>query len=82
MGGSVDTTAALGDQKPPPGNGKPQKPVRIAMILPLSGYSPTAATAKGMKQAGEMALFELDNPLVQIIVKDDKGTPARRSGCR
>jgi ABC-type branched-subunit amino acid transport system substrate-binding protein len=76
MGGSVDATAAPGDQKPPPGNGKPQKPVRIAMILPLSGYSPTAATSKGMKQAGEMALFELDNPLVQIIVKDDKGTPA------
>jgi branched-chain amino acid transport system substrate-binding protein len=76
MGGVTDTTAALGDQKLPPGNGKPQKPVRIAMILPLSGYSPTAATSKGMKQAGEMALFELDNPLVQIIVKDDKGTPA------
>jgi ABC-type branched-subunit amino acid transport system substrate-binding protein len=75
LGGSVDTTAALGEQKPLPGNGKPQKPVRIAMILPLAGYSPTAATAKGMKQAGEMALFELDNPLVQIIVKDDKGTP-------
>jgi branched-chain amino acid transport system substrate-binding protein len=76
MGGVTDTTSALGEQKPLPGNGKPQKPVRIAMILPLSGYSPTAATSKGMKQAGEMALFELDNPLVQIIVKDDKGTPA------
>ena len=76
MGGVTDTTSALGEQKPLPSNGKPQKPVRIAMVLPLSGYSPTAATAKGMKQAGEMALFELDNPLVQLIVKDDKGTPA------
>jgi ABC-type branched-subunit amino acid transport system substrate-binding protein len=28
-----------------------------------------------MKQAGELALFELDNPLVQLIVKDDKGSP-------
>lgn len=75
LGGAVDSTAALSEQKPLPGNGKPQKPVRIGVILPLSGYGPTAATAKGMKQAGEMALFELDNPLVQLIVKDDKGTP-------
>ncbi len=73
--GTAESTAALGEQKPLPSNGKPQKPVKIGVILPVAGYSPTAATAKGMKQAAEMALFELDNPLVQLIVKDDKGTP-------
>jgi ABC-type branched-subunit amino acid transport system substrate-binding protein len=75
LGGSSEMTNALGEQKPPLADGKPQKPVRIGMLLPLSGYGPQAVTAKGMKQAGELALFELDNPLVQLIVKDDKGSP-------
>lgn len=71
-----DVTAALGDQKGAPAmGGRPQKPVRIGMLLPLSGFGRQASTAKGMKQAGELALFELDNPLVQLIVKDDKGSP-------
>lgn len=75
FGGSSGMTAALGEQKAPLPDGKPQKPVRIGMLLPLSGFGPQAVTAKGMKQAGELALFELDNPLVQLIVKDDKGSP-------
>ena len=52
-----------------------QKPARIAMLLPLGGFDQSAMVAKSMKQAGELALFELDNPLVQLVVKDDKGTP-------
>lgn len=75
FGGSGDMTSALSGQTAPPAGGKPQKPVRIGMLLPLSGYGPQTVTAKGMKQAGELALFELDNPLVQLIVKDDKGSP-------
>jgi len=75
MNGSQEVTAALGEQGKPLPDGKPQKPVRIGMLLPLSGFGPQAMTAKGMKQAGELALFELDNPLVQLIVKDDKGSP-------
>lgn len=53
---------------------KSQRSVKIAMLLPLGGFSQTAAIAKSMKQAGEMALFELDNPAIQLIAKDDKGT--------
>jgi branched-chain amino acid transport system substrate-binding protein len=73
MGGSV--TTPLGEQAPALPDGKPQKPVRIGMLLSMSGYGPQTVAAKGLKQAGELALFELDNPLVQLIVKDDKGTP-------
>ena len=51
-----------------------KKPVKIAMLLPLGGFDQTAIIAKSMKQAAEMALFELDNPSVQLVVKDDKGT--------
>lgn len=47
---------------------------RIAMLLPLGGFDRSAMLAKSMKQAGELALFELDRPLVQLIVKDDRGT--------
>lgn len=55
----------------------PAKPrtVKIAMLLPLAGFGPAAAVAKSMKQAGELALFERDNPNVQLLVKDDAGTP-------
>lgn len=60
-------TAAPVDTKP--------KPVKMAMLLPLAGFDHTAIVAKAMKQAGELALFELDNPQIQLIVKDDKGTP-------
>lgn len=52
-----------------------QRPVRMALLLPLAGFDQTASIAKGMKQAAEMALFERDNPNVQLVVKDDKGTP-------
>lgn len=54
---------------------KPGKPVKIAMLLPLAGFGQAAAVAKSLKQAGEMALFERDNPNVQLVVKDDGGTP-------
>ncbi len=48
---------------------------KVALLLPLTSTGHTAAVAKAMKQAGEMALFELDNPAFQLVVKDDKGTP-------
>ncbi|MDX2290080.1 MAG: penicillin-binding protein activator [Hyphomicrobiaceae bacterium] len=51
-----------------------KRPVKIAMLLPFAGMGPTAIIAKGMKQAGEMALFELDRPDVQLMTKDTRGT--------
>jgi len=51
-----------------------QQPVKIAMLLPLKGFDQTAAIAKSMKQAGAMALFERNDPRIQLIVKDDGGT--------
>jgi ABC-type branched-subunit amino acid transport system substrate-binding protein len=44
--------------------------------LPLGGMGETAAVAKSMKQGAEMALFELNDPNVQMITKDDGGTAA------
>ncbi len=49
--------------------------IKIAMLLPLAGMGPSSAVAKSLKQAGEMALFERDNPNIRLMVKDDGGTP-------
>ncbi len=59
----------------PAADRKSQQPVKIAMLLPLGGFGPAATVAKAMKQAGEMALFEFNNPAIQLFVKDDGGTP-------
>src|SRR5262245_8348281 len=37
-----------------------KSPIKVALLLPLSGSPQTAAIAKGMKQAAELALFELN----------------------
>ena len=35
-----------------------KSPVKVAMLLPLTGSPQTAAVAKGLQQAAELALFE------------------------
>ncbi|MEQ1718991.1 MAG: penicillin-binding protein activator, partial [Hyphomicrobium sp.] len=57
------------------GDTKPQSSARVALLLPLSGFGETAQIARGMKQAAEMALFDANNPAIQLMVKDDGGTP-------
>lgn len=49
-------------------------PVKIALILPMEGMGETAAIAKSMKQGAELALFERNDPYVQLITKSDSGT--------
>lgn len=75
MGTAEPPTAALA---PAPGQsqGQIRAPVKIALLLPLGGMGETAAIAKGMKQGAEMALFELNDPNVELITKDDGGTAA------
>lgn len=56
---------------PPPANGQ----VRVALILPLSAQGNAAVAARSMKNAAEMALAEFKQPNVQLLVKDDAGSP-------
>lgn len=72
MSPNADATSAITTGGKPAAVG--QRPVKIAMLLPLAGFDQTAVVAKAMKQAGELALFEIDNPAVQLVVKDDKGS--------
>lgn len=49
--------------------------VKVALLLPMSATGSTPAIAKALKQAGELALFDFDNPSVTLVPKDTKGTP-------
>jgi ABC-type branched-subunit amino acid transport system substrate-binding protein len=49
--------------------------VKVALLLPLTGPGNTQQVAKALKQAGELALFDFNNPNVQLAPKDTKGTP-------
>lgn len=49
--------------------------VRVALILPLSAPGNAGVAAQSMKNAAEMALAEFKNPNIQLLVKDDAGTP-------
>ena len=79
--GSIDRDAppgaALPDQQPalPPGTSIGTGTVKIALILPLSAQGNAAGVAASMKNAAEMALLEFNNPNIQILVKDDGGSP-------
>lgn len=49
--------------------------LKIGLILPLGAGPQIAAIAKSMQQAAELAIFERSNAGLQLVVKDDKGTP-------
>src|SRR5437763_3056634 len=62
--------------------GPPQQPtavgsgsVRVGLILPLSASGNAGLAAQSMKNAAEMALAEFQNPNIQLLIKDDNGTP-------
>ncbi len=50
------------------------KSTKIALLLPFAGFGEPAQIARGMKQAAEMALFDANDPAIQLIAKDDGGT--------
>jgi ABC-type branched-subunit amino acid transport system substrate-binding protein len=66
---------------PGPG-GPPQQPlavgngqVKVGLILPLSASGNAGVAAQSMKNAAEMALAEFQNPNLQLLIKDDAGSP-------
>lgn len=70
----------LGTDVAPQADGSPAAPIgagqiRVALILPLSAPGNAGVAALSMKNAAEMALAEFKEPNVQLLVKDDAGTP-------
>lgn len=68
-GGSSTGSAALTGE-----GGRNGPPVKVALLLPLSAPG-ARPVAKALKQAGELALFDFDNPSVKLSVKDTRGVP-------
>jgi ABC-type branched-subunit amino acid transport system substrate-binding protein len=64
---------AGGPQQPSTAIGNGQ--VKVALILPLSAGGNAGTAATSMKNASEMALAEFLNPNLQLLVKDDAGSP-------
>jgi ABC-type branched-subunit amino acid transport system substrate-binding protein len=63
------------DGQPLPGSDRAPRPtVKVALLLPLSASGNTAKVAQALKQAGELALFDFDNPNVTLIAKDTRGS--------
>jgi ABC-type branched-subunit amino acid transport system substrate-binding protein len=70
---SSETPAAAGPARQPAVAGTGQN--KVGLILPLSASGNAGVAAQSMKNAAEMALAEFQNPNVQILIKDDGGSP-------
>src|SRR5499427_2815506 len=49
--------------------------VKVGLILPLSAAGNAGVAAQSMRNAAEMALAEFQNPNIQLLIKDDAGSP-------
>jgi ABC-type branched-subunit amino acid transport system substrate-binding protein len=54
--------------------------VKVGLILPLSAAGNAGLAAQSMRNAAEMALAEFQNPNIQLLIKDDNGTPQGAQG--
>jgi branched-chain amino acid transport system substrate-binding protein len=61
--------------EPPPTAQASEGQVRVGLVLPLSAQGNAGVAALSMKNAAEMALAEFKSPNIQLLVKDDGGTP-------
>ncbi len=53
------------------GNG----PIKVALILPLTGAGQGAIVGQSMRNAADLALSEFQSSDITLLVKDDRGTP-------
>jgi ABC-type branched-subunit amino acid transport system substrate-binding protein len=72
-GGPAPLSAPIGGVTSEPLGAPNAGGAKAALILPLTGNGANAG--QSMKNAAEMALAEFNNPNLQLIVKDDGGTP-------
>ncbi len=49
--------------------------IKAALILPVSAGGNAGLAGQAMRNAAEMALAEFNSPNIQLLVKDDAGTP-------
>ncbi len=69
------TSPPVSTAEPAPGTTIDTGQVKVALILPLSATGNAGVAGQAMRNAGEMALAEFNAPNIQLLVKDDGGTP-------
>lgn len=75
--GTTDGGLSPQAQAPAPTPAAPAEGVtRVALLVPLSATGGGAAAATSIKNAAEMAVAEFGVGSIELIVKDDLGTPA------
>ena len=72
--GGGGTTPQAGEPPPPTAQASDGQ-VRVGLVLPLSAQGNAGVAAQSMKNAAEMALAEFKSPNIQLLMKDDGGTP-------
>ena len=77
VGCAANTQGPLATSATTPGAETAPKgaPVKVALLASLSAQGQPGIIGKALKQSGELALFDRDSPNLQLLVKDDKGTP-------
>ena len=71
----AETVALPAESSPAGGPTMGTGKVRVGLILPLSGAGQAAAAASSMRNAADLALAEVQNADLTILLKDDRGTP-------
>nr|WP_256515464.1 penicillin-binding protein activator [Alsobacter ponti] len=76
-GPNIPGLSNLGASPTPQAEAPPPVPggLRVGVILPVSAAGNVGAAGVAMRNAAEMAAAEFNNPKVQLLVKDDGGTP-------
>jgi ABC-type branched-subunit amino acid transport system substrate-binding protein len=49
--------------------------VKVALLLPLSATGNAGQIAQNLRNASDLAIREFQTPAIQVLVKDDRGTP-------
>jgi ABC-type branched-subunit amino acid transport system substrate-binding protein len=60
---------------PPVAGAATRDSLKVGLLLPLSGGGQTALIAETLRKAAELAVVEQNIKHVELIVRDDKGTP-------
>jgi len=83
LSGCAGVDNPFGGGAPAPGPATPQVQgtaigtgqVRVALVLPLSAQGNAGQVGQSMRNAAELAIAEFNNPDLQLLVKDDGGSP-------
>lgn len=70
-----DTGRPVGEARARPAEVPSAEPAKVALLLPLGAGAQTTLVADSLKRAAELAIVEHRAPHIQLMVRDDKGTP-------